>query len=608
MRSRRDARREAMRRRASVALWPTIEGLEGRALMANFGLDPTFGDDGRLVVPIPGRADSGSLYAIIDDVILQPDGKILGVGGFRHQMSSAPYTVRTDVLVERFNSDGSLDVSYGSGGMFVAPGLKFGDGTLDANVEAAILQSDGSIVVVAHADGLSSGADGFPVRDFAVMRVLPDGTLDTSFGDGGYTLIDFGPDQTSGDQYDRPKSIALGPDGSIVVAGYTALATKDVGGTSFPNSSDFAVARLLPDGTLDGSFGDGGKRTIPFNLGGNNSSWAYGVAVRADGAIVLVGKAEVGAPNPGAYNHNTSDIAVARLTPRGDLDATFGAGGLVTIDHDLYEKGNAVVLLNDEIVIVDDSATLTRIAADGTILGTLALNLNRQGDTFYDAGETLNVLPDSTILMGGTVSSGGRFGQFFTNLLPDGSVNTAYGTEGFAIFLGAFAGGSVAVQPDGKVLFGFGAGRTIVRTMFILDADPPGNGGGDPTGAGPTAVNNAQAPAASAPAVQESRLVFAGSSKKTNTIAIRFNTTLDPALAARKSTYKVRIGKKGRRFAAIRRVSYDAATRSVTITLKQKFNRKAQLFVLIAPNRLAGPDGRPLGDGRAVVIPIAAAG
>jgi uncharacterized delta-60 repeat protein/uncharacterized repeat protein (TIGR01451 family) len=130
------------------------------------------------------------------------------------------------------------------------------------------------------------------------------GDLDPTFGTGGKVTTDFAGSNAGAN------GVALQADGKIVAAGFA-----DSG-----SGSDFALARYNPDGSLDASFGTGGKVTTDF-AGGSDS--AFGVALQADGKIVAAGFADSG---------SRGDFALARYNPDGSLDASFGTGGKVTTD------------------------------------------------------------------------------------------------------------------------------------------------------------------------------------------------------------------------------------------------------------------------------------
>ncbi len=182
---------------------------------------------------------------------IQPDGKIVVAG----------YTDRTNVAVVRYNPDGSLDPSFGTGGI-----VKSG---VTGQAHDVIVQPDGKIVVAGHV----SLDDDDDFADFLVARYNADGTLDPSFGDGGQTSTDFGGVTNEGE------NIVLQPDGALVVSG-SAL---DPGSNSVDHHTD--VARYIPNGALDTSFGNLGKTTLEDSLVGND------LALQPVGNLVLVGEA-----------------------------------------------------------------------------------------------------------------------------------------------------------------------------------------------------------------------------------------------------------------------------------------------------------------------------
>jgi uncharacterized delta-60 repeat protein len=132
------------------------------------------------------------------------------------------------------------------------------------------------------------------------------GSLDTSFGNGGLVLTNFA--QASSDQ---AFAIVTQPDGKLIVAGLS-----DARG-----NSDFALTRYNPDGTLDGSFGTGGKVLTDFSQASDDH--AFAVALQSDGKIVAAGLSDV---------NGNFDFALARYNANGTLDPGFGSGGKVLTD------------------------------------------------------------------------------------------------------------------------------------------------------------------------------------------------------------------------------------------------------------------------------------
>src|SRR6266540_534170 len=128
------------------------------------------------------------------------------------------------------------------------------------------------------------------------------GDLDTSFGTGGKVTTSFGS------FYDEIDGLALQPDGKIVAGGYVETSSTD---------SDFGLARYNPNGSLDTSFGTGGKVTTPIGP----YALARSLVLQPDGKIVVAGY---------EYDGSTELFAVARYNAGGSLDTSFGTGGKVT--------------------------------------------------------------------------------------------------------------------------------------------------------------------------------------------------------------------------------------------------------------------------------------
>jgi uncharacterized delta-60 repeat protein len=205
-------------------------------------LDTSFSGDGKVRNDIA----SGNEYAVY--AALQPNGRIVAAG----VAGGANTGNDTKMAFLRYNTNGTLDTSFSSDGKLRTD---FSSGFDYAGSLA--IQTDGRIVA----------AGGANDDKFAVARYNTNGTLDTSFSNDGKTRTDF----TSG--LDVGGGVGLEPDGKIVVGGLA-------------NSVMFALARYNVDGTLDGSFGAGGKVTTQFSEG---PSAIYGVAIQSDGNIVAGG-------------------------------------------------------------------------------------------------------------------------------------------------------------------------------------------------------------------------------------------------------------------------------------------------------------------------------
>ncbi|MGQ0595212.1 MAG: hypothetical protein ACT4QB_22015 [Gammaproteobacteria bacterium] len=226
-------------------------------------LDPSFGSGGQVLTDLGGSDRANA-------VALQPDGKIVAAG-----------VSGTAFALVRYNPDGTLDTGFGSGGRVLT---RIGALAAASSLE---LQADGKLV----AAGASQGT----FADFAVARYNPDGSLDPSFGSGGQVLTDLsGSDQAT--------ALALQPDGKIVAAG--------------ASGAGFALVRYNPDGTLDTGFGSGGR--VLTDIGGSDA--ATSLVLQANGKLVAAG---ISADGP------DSAFALLRYNVDGSLDATFGNAGVV---------------------------------------------------------------------------------------------------------------------------------------------------------------------------------------------------------------------------------------------------------------------------------------
>ena len=284
----------------------------------NGSLDRSFGNGGIVTTTFP----EGS-YA--SAVALQPDGKIVAAGtvfvNFIPGESSD-----TDFALARYNPDGTPDATFGNGGQVSTDFVG-----LEDDAFSVLIQPDGKIVAVGSAN------DPATFYDFAAARYLSSGAIDTTFGVGGKVQTDFGDRN-----FDRARSASLQPDGRIVAAGF---AISQSGGVQ-----NFAVARYTSNGILDTTFSRDGKTQIDF---GNCCQSATKVLLQSDGKIITVGGSN--------GESSEDDFLLARLSPRGSLDNTFGIGGQVrTSFGDLNGGANGAALQSDgKIVAVGFQATFS---------------------------------------------------------------------------------------------------------------------------------------------------------------------------------------------------------------------------------------------------------
>lgn len=380
-------------------------------------LDPSFGSSGVVTTAL-------GTSAAAEGLVLQSDGKIVAVGGAGMQ-SGGSYS--DDFALARYNPDGSLDGSFGSGGLVQAP---------TGTALAAALQPDGKIV--------AGGTLYF--NQFRVARYNTDGTLDAGFGSGGVVTTQVG---TSGDDF---AALLLQPDGKLVAGGASSNGGHTV----------FTVVRYNADGSLDTSFGSGGVVTTPVGVG---DSSILGLALEADGKIVAAGN---------AFNGSAVVRALARYTANGSLDSTFGSGGLVTTPLVGGQGvGGGPIELQPDGKIVSVGTTwngtrnefaVARYAPDGSLdasFGSGGVVVTPIGTSSADAtGVALQ--PNGKILVAGDSRSGLPILLTLARYNPDGSLDSGFGSDGIAAVT-AQTGGTgnpppgppiwaIALQPDGKIV------------------------------------------------------------------------------------------------------------------------------------------------------------
>jgi uncharacterized delta-60 repeat protein len=404
------------------------------AAIAAGELDPSFDGDGRVVTDVPGSYEGA--YA----VATQADGKIVTAGEI---IAGAA----RDFAVNRYTSDGRLDASFGGDGSVTTDF----DGDFDA-VYAVLIQPDGKVLV---AGQVFIGAVFTGHTDFGLARYNLDGSLDTSFGGDGKVTTDLAG------SYDAGYGLAIQPDGKIVVAGRAD-------GTGRPTS--FGLARYHPDGTLDTSF-DGDGKVITDFAGAHDR--AYDVAVQGDGKIVAVGETTDG----GSVN-----LALARYGPNGSLDTTFGGDGRVVTDFGGSDLAAGVALQPDGKIVAagrtgggsssdfalarygPDGDLDASFGGDGKVVTDFAGNLDGTSD--------LAVQNDGKIVAAGwTLAGAGGPPDFaLTRYTSDGGLDVSFDGDGRVVtdFGSGDSAHGVALQTDGKIVAAGSSGDTYTDSYNVV--------------------------------------------------------------------------------------------------------------------------------------------
>lgn len=241
-------------------------------LLADGTIDDTFGERGIVAM---NELDGEHVVALE----LQSDGRILlGTG--------AAVDGTGQLVLRRLDTSGALDTSFGTRGMVVLEP----DPDVHHQLSELVVWPDDAIGVV----GVAFEGDQEDLAVSVAAKLLPNGTLDGAFGDGGVVVLRNGQ---------WPLSAVVAPDGGLVIG-----------------TSHFGALRLRADGTPDPSFGTGGFAQFPFDP--FTEAYAYAIALDADGRILLGG--EIAPRSTSRY-----ELAVGRLTAAGVPDVELGSGGLL---------------------------------------------------------------------------------------------------------------------------------------------------------------------------------------------------------------------------------------------------------------------------------------
>ena len=338
-------------------------------------LDTSFSGDGVVATEV-GNAVGGDFgYG----VALQSDGKILLVG-------TSGYS---DFAIVRYNNDGSLDTGFS------------GDGMSETNVGS---NSETGYDVVVQADGkiLVAGASG---SNFTLVRYNQEGSLDTSFSGDGIVTTAVGGDSSAA------YSIALQPDGKILVAGYDTA-----------NKMNFALVRYNVDGSLDTSFSGDGIATTAI---GSGNDLAMSVALQLNGKILVAGRSDSG---------GFSDFALVRYNSDGSLDSNFSSDGkLTTAVGNYYDACTSIVVQQDGKILAAGISsnggnsqyfTLVRYNQEGSLdtsfSGDGIVTTAVGGDS--SAAYSIALQPDGKILLAGGANSDFAVVRYNT----DGSLDTTF--------------------------------------------------------------------------------------------------------------------------------------------------------------------------------------
>ena len=389
----------------------------GAELNVPGSLDSSFGNNGKVFLE--------GVYASANCVALQKDGKII-------QGGNALYEGVLGAILVRYNTNGTIDSSFGNKGIVVTalPGHGYSSG----DFRAIGVQKDNKIIAMSAIDGAYSES-----QNIAVLRYMPNGTLDSSFGENGMvitdikftdipnamivqnddkivvtgtTLANYNDDQTSftvrylengtldssfgGDGivltvYQQPieiSSVALGSDGKVVIGGEYALLQKPV------------FVRYMSDGRKDVNFGTNGIAVISFS-NPIIRDYIRSIAVQDDGKILSTGV---------RYEDVISNMVLFRIDNGGKLDSSFAGTGVIVQDFgDGSSEATKVLIQQDGKVIISGKYYYTFFAVarynqNGSLDSSFGSNGLVTTDLSYSVYFTSAALQsDNKLVMSGSV-------------------------------------------------------------------------------------------------------------------------------------------------------------------------------------------------------------
>jgi uncharacterized delta-60 repeat protein len=383
-------------------------------------LDPTFSANGKVITHV-GTGGDDQIRAIA----VQADSKIIAVGN----SSETDGGFHVHIAIVRYNTDGRVDKSFGDQSKVVT------SIPLDQSFAADVkIQPNGKILVLGTSLAVNSK------YDFILLRYNSNGTPDDNFGTNGVVFTDFE------NSNDYAGAMAIQEDGKIIVAG-------TIGGGQ--TTKRYGLVRYNRNGTLDATFGDGGK--VATRVNNNNDLFASSVAVLPNGKIVVAGRVT---GDNGSY-----DFALVRYRANGTVDHTFGTQGRVFTDVANSEDFlSFMAVQTDGKILVcgtirPDASRFQIALARYNENGSLDNSFNRDGKVITVVDPTANndeagamtLQPDGKIIVVG-ISHGNFVGIRYTT---NGSKDRSFGTDGItstAFNNYSSYATSVALQSNNKVI------------------------------------------------------------------------------------------------------------------------------------------------------------
>ena len=348
--------------------------------------DPTFGNGGRLILDLQGTNEAGG--AMVQLV----DGSLVMAGYVSNSND------QEEVIIAKFDGNGNFQSSFGVGGLLT---IDFGEEV--ERVRNIGLLPDGGILIAGHSYGSNGGK-------ILLGKVMPDGSLDMSFGTNGIQKVAIGYDEVY--VYDL----------EVLSNGQFYLA----GSAGFGMEQDAVVLRFNQNGSLDNSFGTGGVYLLESYAGYDDAS---AFQVNTDGDLIVCGSVQVEA---GGYDFAVHSF---KLSANGSMDTGFGIDGLSIIDlgEDGMEYPYDLILQQDDKFLICGSSPA--IETDVFVMrchpqGDLDFSFGAEGVSTIDfgtpleVGYSMNFHQDGDLLVAGGYGDIGNAGYFLAKVKTGQTVTT----------------------------------------------------------------------------------------------------------------------------------------------------------------------------------------
>ncbi len=359
--------------------------LASKALIAQPGsLDTIFGNQGKTILEVSSMADGQNKVAV------QSHNKILVT-------TSLKIASKIKFHLSRLNEDGSIDHGFGDNGSVIVD-----LGGAEDFVRDLAVQDDDKIIVAGTSGDLSD-------RDFAIVRFMPDGTLDASFGNSGIVKRNNSTD-------DMIHAIEIQSDGKLVATGVS--------------EGQVCLLRFNTDGTADTGFGSNGLVITSIGI----YSTAYALCIQEDGKILSAGQTM----------DVTADGIIIRYNPNGSLDTSFGSSGTIVINSGENDYITSIKVQPDGKIVT--GGAYGTYSASGVVLDFMVLRFLNNGDvdmqfngtgkltidfdSSLDVGNDLLIDDENKILIAGYSSKDQKFDFALARINSNGTLDLTFGNGG----------------------------------------------------------------------------------------------------------------------------------------------------------------------------------